>query len=100
VSGGDSGDERKQHNQNPGFWMYETSGVLAPAVHAYLNHFQMTPHQIATMRAYLRQWVNASGWKDGNGELDSLRLSVEEIATREDIDRWIDAAIDLGIDPL
>lgn len=39
----------------PGFWMNETSGVLRPAVEAYLRREPMTPNQIAAMRAYLRQ---------------------------------------------
>lgn len=41
----------------PGYWMNETSGVLRPAVEAYLNGTEMTPGQIVAMRGYLRQWV-------------------------------------------
>jgi hypothetical protein len=32
-----------------GYWMYETSGVLRPAVHAFLHDEAMTGEQIAAM---------------------------------------------------
>ena len=46
----------------PGYWMHEISGVLAPAVKAYLTGGAMTPGQIAAMRAYVRQWIDAPIW--------------------------------------
>jgi hypothetical protein len=36
----------------PGYWMYETSGVLRPAIENYLNNRPMSPENIAAMRAY------------------------------------------------
>jgi hypothetical protein len=78
--------------------MYETSGVLRPAVEAYLTGQEMTPRQIAAMRGYLRQWINADAWK--GPMLDPLRTRVEEITTRQDIDSWLDLADREGIDPL
>lgn len=41
----------------PGFWMNETSGVLAPVVRAYLSGARLGERPVAVMRAYLRQWV-------------------------------------------
>ena len=81
----------------PGYWMYETSGVLRPAVEAYLTGAEMTPMHIATMRAYLRQWANGP-WK--GPMIDPLRTRVEEIITRKDIDDWLEMALESGIDPL
>jgi hypothetical protein len=49
----------------PGFWMYETSGTLRPAVEAYLYNRPMTTGQITKMRQYLAQWINAPVWSDG-----------------------------------
>jgi len=82
----------------PGYWMYETSGVLRPAVEAYLNDAEMTPLHIATMRAYLRQWINNGPWQ--GPMIDPLRSRVEEITTRDDIDDWLTWAEVCGIDPL
>lgn len=82
----------------PGYWMHETSGVLRPAVEAYLNGGEMSPRQIATMRAYLRQWINNGPWK--GPLIDPLRTRVEEITTRADIHDWLEMALREEIDPL
>jgi hypothetical protein len=91
----------------PGFWMAETSGVLRPAVEAYLNRRELTPEQIATLRAYFRQWVCATAW-DANphaGDEDRARLAqlrgdVDRLTTREAIDHWLDDMVTAGMDPL
>lgn len=82
----------------PGFWMNETSGVLRPAVEAYLRGRAMDHRQIAAMRAYLRQWIAAPGFV--GPMVDVLRTQVEEITTRQGISRWLDRAEEIGIDPL
>ena len=80
----------------PGYWMHETSGVLRPAVEAYLMGAKLTPEQIAAMRSYLRQWIMQGTWVNA----DKLRQSVDAIASRVDIEGWLDRAMDVGIDPL
>jgi hypothetical protein len=82
---------------SPGFWMDETSGVLRPAVEAYLNHDAMTPAQIAAMRAYLRQWMQGDWMGDG---IDDLRNGVNDITNQTALRRWLQSAYDLSIDPL
>lgn len=82
----------------PGYWMNETSGVLRPAVEAFLRGGPMTAEQVAAMRAYLRQWI-AGDWGTGS-TLDALRESVHDINSRAAIDRWIEVATDFGADPL
>lgn len=81
----------------PGYWMNETSGVLRPAVEAYLNHKPMTDAQIAAMRAYLRQWI-AGPW--AGPRIEELRESVDGLTSRRAIVRWLDLAMDEDIDPL
>jgi hypothetical protein len=81
----------------PGYWRNETSGVLQPAVVAYLNGTPLDDRQIAALRAYLRQWI-AGDFK--GSMIDVLRSSVEEITTRADIELWLSRADVLGIDPL
>jgi len=78
--------------------MHEVSGVLRPVVEDYLNGKPMTPRQVATMRAYLRQWIVNGPWQ--GPMVDPLRTRVEEITTREDIEEWLDMAEACGIDPL
>jgi hypothetical protein len=78
--------------------MYETTGILAPVIEAYLHGRWLDKTAISVMRAYLRQWIMAPVW-DGVG-VDELRASVSLIRTRSDIQSWLDAALDEGIDPL
>lgn len=91
----------------PSYWMHETSGVLRPAVEAYLNQRPMSKKQIAAMRAYLRQWIAAPLWDQNphatayhRAWLDQMRLRVDGLKDLEEIDRWLSDAIDAGIDPL
>lgn len=100
-------------NPGPGYWMHETSGVLAPAVTAYLEGGALTLKQIGIMRAYLRQWIMWPYWQapwqmaagvqepgDPDPELVALRERVDTITSRRDIDVWCEAALGLGLDPL
>ena len=80
----------------PGYWMHETSGVLAPAVQAYFDGV-MSPAQIAAMRSYLRQWMDGP-WK--GPMIDVLRSQVDDLLTQEDIRRWLHRALEQDIDPL
>ena len=86
----------------PHYWMHETSGVLRPAVEAYLNRQPMTAMQIGVMRAYLRQWIKSPVWDipGPDEDLAKLRRDVETIRSREDIDAWIEAGLEIGHDPL
>lgn len=82
----------------PGYWLYETSGVLRPAVEAYLTGRPLSGEQIAALRAYLRQWI-AADWR-GGAELAELRAAIDGLTNREAIKAWLDRAEPLGIDPL
>lgn len=91
----------------PRYWMHETTGVLRPAVEAYLLNKSLSPEEIATMRAYLRQWVMSPVW-DQNPHatetdrdiLAELRDAIDRLHTREAIDLWLYDAVALGMDPL
>jgi hypothetical protein len=93
----------------PHYWMYETSGELKAAIHAYLNYMgdpklsPMSDRHIALIREYFRQWINAPAYSLAEGfeaEKAALRESVGAIATAKDIDRWLNQAAEIGIDPL
>jgi len=91
----------------PGYWMYETSGVLRPAVEAYLAGGAMTPEQIAAMRAYLRQWINSPCWdqnlyatEGGPAALAAMRQLAACLTSRVMIEAWLAGAESIGMDPL
>ena len=84
----------------PGYWMYETSGALRPAIVAYLNHDEMTPAEIAAMRAYLRQWIMAACWGEDDDGIKALRAGIDSLTSRQAIHEWLAVALDENIDPL
>ena len=81
----------------PRYWM--NSGKLRSVVTAYLRGEWLDADQIPIMREYLWQWVKSPVWGP-SGELEILRLRTKEIQTRQDIRDVIDAAVELGMDPL
>jgi hypothetical protein len=82
----------------PGYWMNETSGVLRPAVKAYLSGGDMSPEHIAAMRAYLRQWIAEPLWQ--GEKIGDLRRSIDGLTSRAAISAWIEIAVREGADPL
>jgi hypothetical protein len=91
----------------PGFWMNETSGVLRPAVEAYLNHEPLTADHLAALRAYLRQWIGSPAWDQNphagpeeHAWLAGMRADRDGLTSRQAIERWLEGAIDAGLDPL
>jgi hypothetical protein len=87
----------------PGYWMHETSGVLRPAVEAYLQGKALSPPQIATLRAYFRQWIMSPVWDQnphGNPGLAQLRAGIDGLTSRAAISLWLHKAVEEGIDPL
>ena len=81
----------------PGYWMFETSGVLRPTIEAYVHGKPLSAEQIVTFRAYLRQWMGGP-WQ--GPQVDALRARLDTLTTRDAIDSWLDDALDIGIDPL
>jgi hypothetical protein len=93
--------------EGPGYWMHETSGVLRPAIEAYLAGGAMSPQHITVMRAYLRQWIMASVWDENPHAtaaervwLTDMRMRIDRLTTRQAIAAWLDDVIDAGLDPL
>jgi hypothetical protein len=82
----------------PGYWMNETSGVLRPAVTAYLAGVAMSEQQLAAMRAYLRQWIESGLWF--GPAIPGLRAAIDDLTNREAIRMWLRIAEREGIDPL
>lgn len=91
-------DGKSETTSEPGYWMHETSGVLRPVIKDYLDGNDLSPQQCSTMRAYLRQWIAAPVWQ--GAFIDELRRSVNALTSRDAIEVWLDAAEQVGIDPL
>ena len=85
-----------RHNCGPVYWMNEQSGRLETAIWAYLEHDRLDVEQIALIRDYLRQWIEAMR----GPEIGALRARVDELTSREALDRWMGDALRMGIDPL
>ncbi|MBE9191412.1 hypothetical protein IQ230_13860 [Gloeocapsopsis crepidinum LEGE 06123] len=97
------------NNGLPPYWMQESSGKLAGAIETYINHRsepdQPAPtfNQIILIQYYLKLWINAPCYLNSPGfesEKAALRRSVDEIDSVADINKWLDAALEIGIDPL
>jgi hypothetical protein len=92
----------------PKYWMNETSGLLAHAVRLYLDRpGTLGSNVIALLRAYFVQWIDSQVWDMNPGiddygrrGLETLRAAARAIRTVEDCDRWLEAAVAVGIDPL
>lgn len=91
----------------PHYWMYESSGVLAPVVRKYLRGDPLRPEELGLLRAYFRQWVESPVWDrnpHGDAEsrrnLNALRGAISGITDREHAEAWIARAVELGLDPL
>jgi hypothetical protein len=82
----------------PGYWMHETSGVLRPAVLAYLDGKALTGEHVAALRAYFRQWIGAPHWY--GPDIEALREGVNALTSRTAIERWLSLALESGIDQL
>ncbi len=81
----------------PGYWLYETSGVLAPVVEKYLDGRWLDLDEIAIFRRYLAQWMSGP-WQ--GSAVAELRERVAQIRNRVELESWLRDALDMGIDPL
>lgn len=82
----------------PGYWMNETGDELRPAVRAYLAGGSLDEAQIATLRAYFRQWINAPGFL--GPDIAELRISIDGLTSRRAIAQWLELADAANVDPL
>jgi hypothetical protein len=90
--------EIMRNPNEPGYWMHETSGILRPVIEAFLNG-TMKDRDVPILRVYFQQWITSGAWA-GDLHLGELRTAVDDIRTVSDCHRWIERALDLGIDPL
>ena len=82
----------------PDVWMHDTSGVLRPAVKAYLKGKPMTVKDIAAVRTYLRVWIFSPEFDDEG--VEALRQAADGLTSREAIEDWLAHARKEWISPV
>jgi hypothetical protein len=92
---------------HPGYWRDGQGGELVPAMHRYLDGLPLSIRDIALIRLYIQQWIDAEVWDTNPAQTDEGRLELAELrglarglSTRRAITAWIERAEDLGLDPL
>ena len=90
--------------RSPHFWRDE--GRLEGPIMRYLGKETEQPGDTSLIRQYIRQWIDSPVWDmqpdstdEHRRELAELRRQARDIRTREDIDHWMVAGLDLDIDP-
>ncbi|MEH2310746.1 MAG: hypothetical protein V7K35_04795 [Nostoc sp.] len=84
-------------------WRDETSGELPNAVFKYFSSEHLSKSEISLLAEYCQHYINAPCWDATGGfptELAALRQSSTSISTVADINQWIDACLEIAIDPL
>lgn len=89
----------------PKHWQDDPGDLLALAVYRYQNAMPMYGSDVAFIRHYLRQWIDAPSWDRkiepaDRTRFDELRRAVRDIKEREDISVWLRMAKEFEMDPL
>jgi|SRR6185312_4012555 len=95
----------------PLYWGDEVSGELARAIRALydamIDHTPLLPTQLEIVRHYCAYVINAPCWdekphhdEDTRARLRKLRDTIKLVTKPEELDAWIDACLEEGIDPL
>jgi hypothetical protein len=90
----------------PAYWQDSPHIRLHQAIDYYFsNHLadrnlQYHLEQTAIVKAYFLEWLHAGCWDGRKDEIDRLRLDAQYCQSLEDLDRFREQLIELGIDPL
>jgi hypothetical protein len=88
-------------------WQNDTSGVMIATMLTFFERKEpLTPAQFELIREWGEYYLNAPCWDanphiddEGRAELAALRKQIKEARSLQDIDAWIEACLDIGIDP-
>lgn len=94
----------------PVYWRNDVTGQLPEAIDAYLwfmsepNTYPIpTERQVELIAGYFKYYINAPAWDSNRWieeELKSLRESVSNLRSVDDISKWIREAMNIALDPL
>lgn len=86
-------------------WQDDQSGVLPAAMLAFFED-GTTLEQLELVREYGEYYIHAPMWdwnphltEEGKAELARARRLIKTAHTRQDLMEWVDACLDMGIDP-
>lgn len=95
----------------PLYWGDEQGGLLTTVMLAFFEHGAdagkgITPEQLELVREYGEYYLNAPMFDDNphhddesRAQLATLREQIKKAKTFEEINQWIHACLDIGIDP-
>ncbi len=81
----------------PHFWMTEQTGRLADAVEVYMNGERLSPEQLATIKAYLRQYIERAVLT-GDAHRGRLLQELDKLRTTREVEHFADDLADFGIE--
>lgn len=88
-------------------WQDDVSGILPAAMLAFFEDKGMNPDQFYLVREYGQYYINAPCWdwnphldEEGKAELAALRERIKAVRSKHELMAWVDACLDMGIDPL
>lgn len=79
----------------PRFWMEEQTGVLAPAVEAYLDGERLNTAQVEVIKVYLKQYVERA-MLTGGANKPGLVRKIDKLKSSADLERFADEVAELG----
>lgn len=85
------------------YWKQEKSGVLEIAIHRFLNDLPLNDDLLSHLQTYCQHWADFDGWRvpfEQKEDLARMRSSIRDFKTVDDLQNWLDLALELGIDPL
>ncbi|MEH1882476.1 hypothetical protein [Nostoc sp.] len=83
-------------------WKDETSGVLPRVVFKFFSSHQLTPDEISLIAEYCQHYINAPCWQvseEATSYLAALRQAATLISSVDDLSEWINACLEIAIDP-
>jgi hypothetical protein len=91
----------------PRYWLQETSGVLRLVIERLFDDKELRADEIRILGEYFRQWIDSPAWdlnphagESDRATLHRLRLEVRQLRTMRQVNRWLDDAYKIGVDPL
>ncbi|HEX5689055.1 MAG TPA: hypothetical protein VFX76_03590 [Roseiflexaceae bacterium] len=82
----------------PHFWMTEQSGVLEPAVEAYLNGEALSTAALGLIKQYLHQYIERA-LMAGEANRGALLRRVEALRNSRDVERFAEELSEYGVEP-
>lgn len=89
------------------YWKNETSGKLKNAILALMDtwtdkHYSLSPQELEMLKTYFALWIDYPSW-DRTGQeqqFEALSSQLKSVTSTQQLNQWLEDAMDIGIDPL